>query len=340
MTNCQKDTYAIEKQDRKKSVSLSVSVQKSALALCAVFFMILILKNSRAAIDYTSELLILCSRTVVPSLFPFMVLSDVLLNLNVGDICQRLTPKWLCSILGISARELFIFIIGILCGFPVGAKAAGKMYSLGELDKNEVERVLTYSSIPSAAFVIGTVGISMYKNQRIGIIIYVSVLTSALISMQLWRAVKKDAQNSIKIPHPKHASTNARADLAGAISRSAKAMLNICAFVTFFGTVCKILTASIFKSSFFEPIIPLVSGALEMSSGVKQSSHIPNLTLSICASAMICAWSGFSVHLQIISTLESELGSRSVSLKPYFLHKLLQCVIAGVICYFISSYLL
>ncbi len=339
MTNCKKDPLLIPQQKNKDHTLFAFGVQRSLLALAAIFFMMLLLKNSHAAIAYTSEGLRLCAKTMIPSLFPFMVISDVILNLNIGNFCQRFTPKWLCKLLGTSPRELFIFVLGTLCGFPVGAKAAGKMYARGELDALELERVVTYSSNPSSAFVLGTVGVSLYGNQKIGLIIYACVIFAAFISMQLWRFFQKPRTTVSRAFVCDKAP--ARVDLTGAIGRSAKAMLSVCAFVVFFGTVTKILTTSIFTSLNLTPLTAFISGFFEISTGVKEAFKLTPGTYSICACAMICAWSGLSVHLQTISTLELETNGRvAISLTPYFLHKIIQSFIAGAICCVLCSFLL
>ena len=335
MTNCNKNGIFMNRVKGKRLISFTLGIRESLLSLIAIFFMLLILKNSSIAIDYMTQGIKLCTQTVVPSLFPFMVISDVLVNLNVSALLEKYTPRFVLRLLGISSSELCVFLLGTVCGFPIGAKVAGAMYARGELQESELEMLLTYSNNPSSAFLISAVGASLYGNEKIGLIIYASLILSSLISMQLCRISRKRGTLSKEKKH-NTPSTNlrCRVDLTSAIGRSASTVINVCAYVMFFSTVCGILRSTLFSTLDSELLGALTGGFFEMSTGISQASAIQNTVLSICRCAMIGAWSGLSVHLQIISTLELETKSiRRISLKPYFLHKALQCVTSGAICY-------
>ena len=215
------------------------------------------------------------------------------------------------------------------------------MYARGELEAHEIERVLTYSNNPSSAFLISAVGASLYGEEKIGFIIYASLIASSLISMQLCRLRTPHESRSPKICESSITKPTPRVDLTGAIGRSVGAVMNVCAYVMFFSTVCGILKVTFFSSIDSKLLSALIGGFFEMSTGISQASSIPGMPLSVCISAMIGAWSGLSVHLQIISTLELESGDdRRVSLRPYFLHKALACLTSGVICYILWLLLL
>ena len=341
MTNCKNECAPSARQKTKKLPLTKLGMRESFLSLIAIFFMLLILKNSSVAIDYMTAGLKLCTGTVIPSLFPFMVISDVLVNLNIASVLEKYTPRPLGRLLGISPKELGVFLLGTICGFPVGAKVAGAMYARGELEADELERLLTYSNNPSSAFLISAVGASLYGDEKIGLIIYASLLASSFISMQLWRIVpkrknrrQKSCERSVQMPTPK-------VDLTGAISRSIGAVMNVCAYVMFFSTVCGILRVTFFSSLHSNLLSALIGGFFEMSTGISQASAIQEMPLCVCVSAMIGAWSGLSVHLQIISTLELEAkGRQRISLKPYFLHKALACATSGAVCYLLCLLLL
>ena len=54
-----------------------------------LFCLVLILKNTQVAMEYIHQGLRLCAKTVIPSLFPFMVISEILVSSGMGATILR-----------------------------------------------------------------------------------------------------------------------------------------------------------------------------------------------------------------------------------------------------------
>lgn len=265
----------------------------------------------------------LCITTVIPSVFPFMVISSMITELGA--------ERELGSVFSLPSRILFgtskaaacAVFLGTVCGYPTGAISAASMCDSGELSRSEAERLLTFINVPSAAFVIGAVGENMLGSKKLGGAIYLSVLLSAVLSGVMGRLFFKqgtDSKQTIRSFIPDVPLSQA---VTEAIWRSAKNMLNVSACVITFsaisGTLCS-LPAIAHTPQWLKA---LFSGFFEVSSGARAAS-LAEQSLSPFLAAAICSWSGLSVHMQIISVCRG----RGISFLPFFISKAAQAILS------------
>ena len=292
--------------------------------LFALFCLMLILRNSDTAIEYMTRGLLLCARTVIPSLFPFMVLSELLVS---GGFANRLFSR-------LSRPIKFLFrlpsvggcavLLGVLCGFPVGARCAVLAYDAGMLTRRQCETVLIAASTPSSAFLISAVGASLWGNRAFGVALYGCTVAASLLTGILF--------GHFRIPHgtlPSEKPTSDTPSLGGArlftasIRSATESILQVCAYVVFFSALTG--TLNLVLSRFEAPSLVgvLLTAFFELSSGVSGAigfSHgIPGALLGAAA----VGWSGLSVHCQLLSLCDG----RGLSMKPYIFAKLLQALL-------------
>ena len=86
---------------RSKSAALP-SAGQAGFWLMSTFCFVLVLRNSDAAVEYMGRGLTLCARTVIPSLFPFMVISELLVSSGAGEALGRLFSGIMRRVFGIS----------------------------------------------------------------------------------------------------------------------------------------------------------------------------------------------------------------------------------------------
>ena len=283
------------------------------LGVAAIATFILFLARSSVAIEYMKRGLKLCAGTVIPSLFPFMVISELVVS------CGLLTYGKHGRFSGVYA-----FVLGSICGFPVGARTVCSMVDRGEITPSRASRIFTYCNNPGAAFVISAVGVSLFGSIKLGIILYGCVILSAIIIGTISTLfVKSENGNfcafSTAVAHNGDVAKN----FTHAIQSSANAMLTVCAFVIFFSAFLGCFGAileGIGAPSYFRALIFAVA---EISNGVGAAAEIDTMP-SIILTAAALGWSGLSVHFQIM-TLSS---NRGISFRTYFIAKACQ----GLLC--------
>ena len=306
----------------KRKDSPAVSRGNAAFCMMSLFFLAVTLLYPKIAVSSMSRGMELCVKTLVPSLFPFMVVSELLVSSGIINATGKIltTPSRL--LFGVSGSGGCALIVGFLCGFPIGTKTALSLYEEGRISKKELERLLMLCNIPSSAFLINAVGISLFGSKSLGILLYACNMASAIlvgiITKPFFKLQNVSAEAVFSSP-----KKSAVARFTSAVTGSSVNMLYICAFVVFFSTLVGILSAML--SSFHIPsaLTPLWFGFFEMTQGVTEASFCLSRHLGVLSAAAVSGWSGLSVHFQLMSLCQNH----ALSFRPYFLAKVLAALL-------------
>ena len=251
--------------------------------------------------------------TIIPTLFPFFVFSDFWTSafyINPNGVVSKCFKK-LFNVNGCAVTAL---LSGLICGFPIGVKVATGLYKENKISKNELKKISGFVNNPSAAFVISGVGAGIFKDVRLGLMMYISVIFSSIITGVLFRGKHENIQNTAEIQRQSFNLTNS-------IINAGINSLNVTSCIIFFSGIIGI-TSTLIKA---ESPLTCISIFLEITNAVKMISKSKNLTQlgRLTLTAFALGFSGFSVHLQTFCFLPKE-----ISRAEYILMKLIQ----GVIC--------
>lgn len=292
-------------------------------ALCIIILiscLALLLRPDIAAEAVTSSLKTVVSR-IIPSLFPFMVLSEMM----ISSFCGTSTNKKNTLLSVISAVAL-----GNISGFPVGAKNSARLCETGVLSRKEALLCAIISGNAGASFVISFVGANLFSNKRLGLIIYLSQLTASLISAMIASVMIKEKRvfNAVPVFDGKNNRTSFSEAFTSSVSGAALSSLSVAAFITTFGVIIKyvLLLAETFTDS--KLVLSIISSVLEISNGC-----LASMSLKAPASYVMCSFcigfSGLSVMFQSIIYLRRQ----SINIIKFVAFKFLQGVLSAVITY-------
>ena len=296
---------------------------KNAFVCCILIFIAFALSIFLSdEISYSVKgALSLCVNVIIPSVFPFMVISDFLYraldftSLNcIGSLFER--------VFKIRRSGIYAFFLGILCGFPLGVKCTADLYSSGKITRNEAERLIGFSNNTGPAFLVCGIGLGLRGSITEGIILYAVMVTSAVICGFLFSYRAKTE----KLNEPK-TDIYYRFSITESIRQAGLNTLNICSYLTFFSCVSGLLYKILGECRLYIAIIPF----LEIGSAASILSKTPLLSSmeSLALSAFAVGFSGFSVHLQALSFL----SGTDIGTKKYFIMKLLQGLISVLLAY-------
>ena len=291
-----------------------------ALLLFAVFLFVLLLINADIAMDGVRQGLSLCTETLIPSLFPFLVLSELLVASGVGETLGRLLSRPVSALFGLSGSGAVSLLLGSVCGFPVGTTTALALYQKGEMDKKELQRVVLFANNPSSGFLIGAVGEALFGNRGAGVALFVITLLSAATVGVVLHITQGTVASSNNIPPNGMQKRLSPADFTGSVKRGFSALLSVCAFVLFFACVSECLTPLTERLALPAPFCVLLRGALEMTTGISSAVTTLSPAVAFRMTALFASLSGLSVTLQVFSVAEEA----HLSLLPYCLAHLLQ----------------
>ena len=81
----------------------------------------------------------------------------------------------------------YIYLMSLLCGYPMGANLVGIFINKGLITQNQGNKILSFSSQSGPVFIVGTVGICFFKSAKIGLIILFLHLLSSIICGLIFR---------------------------------------------------------------------------------------------------------------------------------------------------------
>lgn len=296
------------------------------MGLSVLALAVLLIKHSSLVSEAVERGLSLCARTMIPSLFPFMVIAELIVRSGVGKTVARPVGRPLKYLFGVSEAGSCALVLGALCGFPVGARTAAAYYHEGELDTREFNHVLCFCNVPSAAFLIGAVGHSLFGHARVGQVMLALCLGAAALVGLLFRFLLPrrvmTAQGGCT-----PVSTNAEKGslLSESIASAAVGMQGVCATVLVFSALIGVLGQYADALGLSQTARASLFGLLELSTGVAEASALPDARVAAALCAAMAGWAGISVHCQILSVCDG----CPVALVPFWISRLLQGLLCG-----------
>lgn len=284
--------------------------------LSAIGILVLIL-DTKTALSGAAEGLDLCLRVVIPSLFPFFVLSMLLTSSMMGSDIPFLRP--LGKLCGIPKGAESLLIVGLLGGYPVGAQTVASAHRDGHLSESAAKRMTAFCSNAGPAFLFG-IAAAKFDAWWAGWALWgIQILSALTVSALLPGKPLENAKITAAVPLP----------VQTALRRSISVMSGVCGWIILFRVVINFLNRWILW------LLPdsaevLVTGILELTIGCCELELIENAGLRFVIAAGILSFGGVCVAMQTASVL-GNLGMRS-----YLLGKCIQTVISLILAFFLQ----
>lgn len=312
-------------------------------ALAVLIMLAALVSCPAVSVSAAGEGLAMCAGTVIPSLFPFFVVSSMAVRSKLPGAAGRAAAPLMSPLFHLGGGCSAALILGILGGYPVGAKTTAELYASGVCTKNEAEHMLAFCNNCGPAFILGIAGAGLYKSAAAGFFLLGIHILSSMLSGILLRGQRRSASQA-KPARTETKPLSFSEIFTEAVKGSAGTLIGICGFIVFFSVVIRLLEASGLFSlpAYFlgnvlnipaENINAVLRGCIELSSGILALQNVSNLRFSLTAASFIFGWGGLSVHFQTMSVIN---GS-GLSLKKYFKGKLLHGVIAAALTYPLSG---
>ena len=261
-------------------------------------------------------------RVLVPSIFPYLVLSGILIK---TDALRKISKIIRISFLSETAKELLI--PSLLCGYPTGARLSALAYDHGSITKKEFTLLFMFANVPGFGFAVSYLG-GILNSSLSGWLIYLSFLLASLTL--LWFFAQKApndftvSTNEIKRKEPTKQKISEA--LVESVSESAQTMVTLLFFVCFFSSLIELLKNLPFPQTFY----PIGAAFIEITTGICfLANRYPTETV-----VFFCGFSGLSVLFQSLYFDKKHAVN--------FLRLMLGRLIYGIVsvCYFMMLRLL
>ncbi len=245
-----------------------VKIKRNFLAIIFLSFTLGLLIFSKTNLPAVKSGLALWANSVVPSLFPFFVATELLMHTNIIQQLGILLNRFMKPIFNVRGEGAFAFIMGIISGYPVGAKIASNFRKNNICSKEECERLLSFTNNSGPLFIIGSVGILMFKNTTIGILLFITHILACItvgIIFRFWKKNKTSSNFKNSSDYKQKSNnfatfSNLGEVLAESITSSISTILLIGGFVVIFSSIISILNASGLLELLSNVVAPVFNG--------------------------------------------------------------------------------
>ena len=307
-------------------------------------FIFIFVYNLENCIDAALIGVNLVVKTIIPTIFPFSVICNLLISYDGVGLYSKILGPILCKPLKLSKSSSFPIVASFLSGYPLGCKYCCDLYSLGYINRSEFERLLNIASNASPMFIIGSIGATMLGDIRLGFILLIGNYLSSIIVGILTINNSKTSSTWKKLPE-NNINVNFGSALKSALDNGINTTLQVGAFVVLFSIIISIIKNNTYISIVFYNIeeflnLPKYSiyglflGSVEFTNGCKLITTLPlTLPFKLAIISFICSFSGLSVIAQI----SSFVYKYDISIAKYSFIKFIQGVISFSITFIISS---
>jgi len=267
--------------------------------------------------------------TLVPSMFPMFILSDILINYNFTEYIPKKITKFISKLFNISTPATLIIILSMITGFPTNAINIKNAYDNKTLTKEEAEHLLLFNHFANPLFVLETVGVFYLNNNKYGIIILISHILSNIIIGIIFR--NKNHNPNDNYISKQNKSQSFSTVLSNSINKTISSLLMISGTICLFLILSTLIT-NIFNLNNYTSV--LIQGILEMTSGIASLTSLnTSNTIKVVLSSMIISFGGLSIHLQVYSSLDEK-----IKYKNYLIGRIYQTIISGTLSFTIMQF--
>ena len=292
--------------------------RKQILLGCTVSLgMFMLILDSKTALAGAQDGILLCMQTVIPALFPFFLLSGLIIQTLPG-LNLRIF-HWVERIFYIPRGSGAIFAIGLLSGYPVGAQLIAQAYQDHQLLEKTAKRMLGFCSNAGPAFLFGMVG-PMFSVWYIPWVLWSIHILGACVAG--WFLHRDTAEENTELP-----TTNVT--LVSALQKAVKNMALVCGWVVIF-RVFLAFCQRWFLWLFSNEIQVIFYGIWELSNGCMQLQNISSDAVRFLVAGLFLSFGGICVMLQTASV------TGILGMGMYWKGKAIQSLVTAILCLFLS----
>ena len=259
--------------------------------------LIIFLFNLDIVINSTLSASYLFITKVFVSIFPFIILSDILFYFNYDLFLKKIFGNIISKLFNVSKSTSIIYVLSILTSHPTNSVYIKEMLDRKEIDENDINKILLTTYFPSIAFVIGTIGIGIYNSIKTGVFLYLTILIKNILigiflrGKNLSKEIQSIKKNNITLQET----------ISNSIIKGINISYTILGNIIIFTIIVNLLNNYLNINS---TILSLISGMFEMTSGIFMISNLNiNLSQKILLTSFILNFSGLSIIFQTTSIL-------------------------------------
>lgn len=300
------------------------------IILCTIIIIYLIINPDKCIKSalYGAKLFVY---NVFPTMFPFVILCNIMMDYGGVYIYSKLFGKVLCKILRLPYNCSIVLIASALCGYPIGAKYSCDLYEKKYISFNDAKRLLNIATNCSPLFIVGTIGSSLLHSTYYGYLLLFSSYFSCFVMSLI---LKKDKSTSSNLTSQNYnTNINISTSIGQSLKNSVENAISSCTLVGGFIVLFSVVISAIKNTAFFYAVnnygilSSILLGMIEMTNGcgLVASTSI-DIPIKLMLFSFLTSFGGLSVLAQVLSfTYKHDFPPIS-----YSISKFLQGIIASI----------
>lgn len=298
--------------------------------LCIFFFVMLCLP--RNTVVGASNGLLLWYQTLLPTLLPFVMLTNLLILTNSIQFLQRWISPLLEHFFFASSDGCFAILTGFLCGYPVGAKTIADLWKSHRISTKEAQYLLSFCNNASPMFLIGYI-----IHQKLNLpaltlplclLFYLSPILLSFFFRRLYGITEYKHRRREALTPPSFSFSTL--DLC--IHNSVDVLVKTGCYMMLFSISIQFLeTVSLSPS-----LSSCLTAILEITNGITRLSHTYEFPSSI---VMIMGFTAFGGICSLFQT-KSVIQNTELSIAQYTLEKLITALVTSLFTYLYVTFIL
>lgn len=304
--------------------------KKYTLTVGLLLLMLMLLCFPNLCLQAAQDGLLLWFNKVLPSLLPFMIFINILVPLDgLQPFISKCTPL-ARRLWHLPGESLFAFLIGLIAGYPMGAKMIKSLYIDHKLTKEEAELTLCFCNNCGPLFIIGTIGTAMLSKTHLGYFLFLIHLLSACTMSLLLTHHRQLSSHSISTKRSSPNSPNFFKLLNLGVMNAMDTIVCVGGYIILFSVIIALLTQTPVVQQLYAKLLPnpnayliikgTISSCLELSNGVYTLSKLPLSTYSLAIISAATGFGGICVYFQSLFVLEDT----PFDTKTFFISKCIQ----------------
>ena len=247
--------------------------------------MLVIILDGQTAINSVRDALSMCLNTLIPSLFPFFILSSLVTASLAGRPIEPL--RSVCNFCRIRIGSESLLAVGILGGYPVGAANIVTELKQGRLSNEEAQRMAVFCNNAGPSFIFGILG-PLFPNTMWVILLWLIQITSSVLTGHV---LPGGSSNQMIPGYAKDVT------ISDSLSRGIRSMSLVCGWVILFRMILAFLGRWILWI-LPETLQILITGLLELSNGCLALSALQDDFVRFLLAGMMLSLGGICVWMQ------------------------------------------
>lgn len=297
-------------------------IKNASYLLILIVVLFEMLFNSSLIIDSVIFSFSMCANNLFPSLFPFMILSNILMEYGFVEICSEFFKPIMNKIFKAHENGAFVLVLSIISGSPSNAKYINELLNQKKINNYEAVKILLFTHFVNPLFIINTIGILFLNSKKLGLIILIShYLGNFLVGIIFQNYHKYNKYQKINFSKALTTLERKRKSFITILTNSIISSINTLLVILGVITTCLIATTILDTN-------PILDGLLEITQGLKyiSMSQLAILKKVVIATFFI-SFGGLSIHAQVYSILSDQ----NIKYFPYLLARITHGIVSSII---------